>query len=225
MKTTKLLLPVLISFALVGACSSENSAKAVGDFQSELTEDIDKNMDQALAEVKSEMKDVDVDLKDGGKATIKENGDMSINGKTVTLTAEQRALSKSYFDTMKKIALQGIELGKESAKIATDAIGMAVGGFISGNGVDDAAIEKKVEAKAGNIKATGMKLCESADELRVIQEQLVKAVPGFNPEPIEVDRSDDGCNVNSNDNIHIRTDDKNEDRALDASEAPAPTAK
>ena len=42
MKTTKLLLPVLISFALVGACSSENSAKAVGDFQSELTEDIDK---------------------------------------------------------------------------------------------------------------------------------------------------------------------------------------
>lgn len=225
--TNKLLLPILVSFALVGACSSENSAQSIGQMQSELTEDIDTNMNKALDEVKSDMKDIDLDLKDGGKATISEKGDLSINGKAVHLNAEQRALTKSYFDTMKKIAIQGVELGKESAKIATQAIAMAVSGIFSGDGVDDAAIEKKVEAKAGDIKVVAMKLCDSADELRVIQEQLIKTVPGFNPEPIEVDRSNDGCNVNSNDNIHINThvNSNDEDRALDASEAPAPTSK
>ena len=227
MKTSKLIFPILVSFALVGACSSENSAKSIGNLQSDISENIESNMNKALDEVKTDMKDIDIDLKDGGKATIAENGDMTINGKAVTLNAEQRALSKGYFDTMKKIALQGVEIGKESAKIATQAIGMAVSGIFSGDGVNDAAIEKKVEAKAGDIKVVAMKLCDSADELRVIQEKLIKTVPGFNPEPIEVDRSNDGCNVNSNDNIYINThvNSNDEDKALDATEAPAPTSK
>lgn len=225
MKTSKLLLPILVSFALIGACSSENSAKAFGQMQSELSEDIDSNMNKAMEGVRTEMKDISIDLKDGGKATITENGDMSINGKAVTLNAEQQALSKSYFDTMKKIAIQGVEIGKESAKIATQAIGMAVSGIFSGDGVDDAAIEKKLETKAGDIKNVAMKLCDSADELRDIQGQLIKAVPEFNPKPIEVDRSNDGCNVNAGDNIHIARDENHEYRALDATEAPAPTAK
>ncbi len=120
---------------------------------------------------------------------------MAINGKPVTLTDSQRALSKQYYAASKQIAMHGLEIGKESAKLATQAIGSAIGGVISGE--NEADIEKKIEAKAGNIEAVAQKLCDSAMELKAIQEQLAAAVPEFTPEPMEVVSQDDGCSVNS----------------------------
>ena len=214
MKTKLILFPILISAALLSACNQDNTSLA-DKIKTEVSEDIETDMNKAIEKAKSDLTDINITLKDGGKATIASNGDMTINGKPVTLTDSQRALSKQFYAASKQIAMHGLEIGKESAKLATQAIGSAIGGVISGE--NEADIEKKIEAKAGNIEAVAQKLCDSAMELKAIQEQLAAAVPEFTPEPMEVVSKDDGCSVNSsNGNTSVST---GNDKALTAEEA------
>lgn len=195
MKIESLLIALLASAALLGACSRDKPSGLAEKIRTEVAQDIETDMNKAMAEVKADMTDITIDLKDGGKASIAANGDLKINDVTVVLNDSQRALTTAYYATTKKIAMQGVEIGKESAKLATQAIGSAIGGII--NGKNEADIEKSIEAKAGNIEAVAMKLCDSAMELKTIQEKLAAAVPQFTPEPMTVDRQDDGCNVHS----------------------------
>lgn len=195
MITERLLIPALLSALLLTACNHDNTASTVEKIKADVAKDIETDMNKAIEEAKSDMTDITVDLKDGGKATIASDGDLKINGSAVALDQNQRALTIAYYTTTKKIAMQGMEIGKESAKLATQALGSALGGLINGkNGAD---IEKSIEAKAGNIEAVAKKLCDSALELQTIQQQLVIALPQFTPEPMTVDRQDGGCSVHS----------------------------
>lgn len=196
MKTKPILLSILIGSALLGACSQDRTAVA-DKIKTEVAEDIEADMNKAIDKAKSDLTDINIDLRDGGKATIASNGDLAIKGKPVILTDSQRELTKQYYAASRQIALHGLEIGKESAKLATQAIGSAIGGVI--NGENEADIEKKIEAKAGNIEAVAQKLCASAMELKTIQEQLAAAVPEFTPEPMEVVTKEDGCSVTSKD--------------------------
>ena len=194
MKTTRYL-PLALLTALLAACNADNTAQTVEGIKADVAKDIETDMNKAIDEAKADLTDINVTLVDGGKAKITAAGDLSIDGKPVTLNAEQRELSKQYYAATKQVAMHGLEIGKESAKLATQAIGSAIGGIISGK--NEADIEKSVEAKAGNIKLVAAKLCASALELQSVQEQLAAAVPQFKPEPMTVETRDDGCNVHS----------------------------
>lgn len=196
MNTKLILFPILISTALLGACSQDKTSVA-DKIKNEVAKDIETDMNKAIEEAKSDLTDINIDLKDGSKATIAANGDLAINGKPVVLTDGQRTLTKQYYAASKQIAMHGLEIGKESAKLATQAIGSAIGGVISGE--NEADIEKKIEAKAGNIEAVAQKLCLSALELKTVQDKLAAAVPEFTPEPMEVVTREDGCSVTSTD--------------------------
>ena len=212
MKTTRLLIPALLSALMLAACNHDNTATTVDKIKADVAKDIETDMNKAIEEAKSDMTDITINLKDGGKASIAANGDLEINGTAIVLNDNQRALTTAYYAATKKIAMQGIEIGKESAKLATQAIGVAISSVFgdtdgtNGKDIDKTVetkvgeiedIEKSIEAKAGNIEAAAMKLCESAMELKAIQENLAVAVPQFTPEPMTVDRQDDGCNVHS----------------------------
>ena len=194
MKTTRYL-PLALLTALLAACNADNTAQTVEGIKADVAKDIETDMNKAIDEAKADLTDINVTLVDGGTAKITAAGDLSIDGKPVTLNAEQRELSKQYYAATKQVAMHGLEIGKESAKLATQAIGSAIGGIISGK--NEADIEKSVEAKAGNIKLVAAKLCASALELQSVQEQLAAAVPQFKPEPMTVETRDDGCNVHS----------------------------
>lgn len=196
MKTTRYL-PLALLTALLAACNADNTAQTVEGIKADVAKDIETDMNKAIDEAKADLTDINVTLVDGGKAKITAAGDLSIDGKPVTLNAEQRELSKQYYAATKQVAMHGLEIGKESAKLATQAIGSAIGGIISGK--NEADIEKSVEAKAGNIKLVAAKLCASALELQSVQEQLAAAVPQFKPEPMEVVTKEDGCSVTSKD--------------------------
>lgn len=200
MKTLRPLTLALLT-ALLAACGADNTAQTVESIKADVAKDIETDMNKAIDEAKADLTDISVTLVDGGKAQITAAGDLSIDGKAVSLNAEQRELSRLYYAATKQVAMQGLEIGKESAKLATQAIGSAIGGMISGK--NEADIEKSVEAKAGNIKAVAAKLCASALELQGLQEKLAAAVPQFKPEPMTVDKGEDGCNVHSADNINI----------------------
>jgi hypothetical protein len=216
MNNRLLIAPLLLSAVLLGACSSETQSNLAETIKTDVAKDIDTEISKAIVEVKNDMTDISIRLKDGREAKIAANGDLTIDGKPVSLSTEQRELSKQYFQTTKTIALQGIEIGKESAKLATKAIGSAIGGIISGQ--DEKAIEKAVEAETGSIKAVAMKLCDSADALKGIQDKLSTSLPEFNVEPMKVERNADGCNVDA-DGIQMNANDDGKDKALSAEEA------
>lgn len=213
MKSTLLLLPLLLTTAMLSACSNDHSAQLADKIRTEVSQDIEIDLNKAIVDAKSDLSEISVTLKDGSKAKIAANGDMTIDGKAISLNENQRALSKSYYAATKKIALQGIEIGKESAKLATQAIGVAISSvFSDGPGTSGKDIEKTIEAKAGNIEVVAQKLCTSAIELKGIQEKLTAAVPAFTAEPMEVVTKKDGCEVKSTDNhANVSTSD---DKAL-----------
>ena len=194
-------LPLALLTMLLAACNADNTAQTVDAIKTDVAKDIETDMNKAIAEAKADLTDITITMQDGGKATINANGDLSIAGNPVSLSAEQRELTKQYYAATKKVAMHGLEIGKESAKLATQAIGSAIGGIISGK--NEADIEKSAEAKAGNIKAVAAKLCDSALELRAVQEKLAAAVPAFKPEPMTVDNGKDGCSVHSGTGVNI----------------------
>lgn len=207
MKPTRYL-PLVLMTALLTACNADNTAQTVEKIKADVAKDIETDMNKAIAEAKADLTDINITLQAGGKAKIAANGDLSIDGKAIELNAEQRALTLQYYAATKKIAMQGLEIGKQSAKLATQALGSAIGGII--NGKNEAEIEKSVEAKAGKIEAVAMQLCDSALELKAIQEKLSAAVPEFKAEPITVDTQNDSCKVSSGNNFTmINTGDGN----------------
>ena len=184
MKTTRYL-PLALLTVMLAACNADNTAQTVEGIKADVAKDIEADMNKAIAEAKADLTDITVTMQDGGKATITANGDLSIAGQAVTLSTEQRELTKQYYAATKQIAMQGLEIGKESAKLATQAIGNAIGGIISGK--NEAEIEKSVEAKAGNIKLVADRLCASALELQAIETKLTTALPQFKPESMRAE--------------------------------------
>jgi hypothetical protein len=193
MKTTRYL-PLALLTVMLAACNADNTAQTVEGIKAEVAKGIETDMHKAITEVKADLTDITITMQDGGKATITANGDLSIAGQAVTLSSQ-------YYAATKQIAMQGLEIGKESAKLATQAIGSAIGGIISGK--NEAEIEKSVEAKAGNIKLVADRLCASALELQAIEKKLTTALPQFKPEPMTVEQGKDGCSVNAVDSINI----------------------
>ena len=218
MRIKLLLAPILLSTTLIVACNNDNSTSLAEKIKTEVAQNIETDMNKAINDAKTDLTDISVTLKDGNQAKIAANGDMTINGKAIVLNDQQRALSKSYYDATKKVALQGIEIGKESAKLATQAIGTAIGGLMSGD--TDKAIEKTIESKTGKIEAVAKNLCASAIELNAIQEKLTAAVPEFIAEPMEVVTKKDGCEVSSGSEDHITI--RNDEPAPPPPVPPAP---
>jgi hypothetical protein len=198
MKTIRFL-PLALLTAMLVACNADNTGQTVEGIKADVAKSIETDMNKAIAE--ADLTDITVIMQDGETATITANGDLSIAGQAVTLSTEQRELTKQYYAATKQIAMQGLEIGKESVKLATQAIGSAIGGIISGkNGTE---IEKAVEAKAGNIERVADKLCASALELQAIETKLTTALPQFKPESMTVEQSKDGCSVLAADSINI----------------------
>lgn len=217
-----LLIPALISSTMLVACSNEYSDMKSKEIHSKITKNIETDMNKAIDEAKLDSKDVSVDMQDGSEAIISANGDLTIHGQKIELTQSQRELTKQYFVASKQLGVQGLEIGKASAKLATQALGTAIEGMMSGQ--TDAEFDKKMEAKTGNIEAIAKKLCTSALNLEAIQEKLIVALPSFTAVPMRVDKNEDGCNVSSgvNDHITIRNDEPEAPKAPEPPEPPAP---
>lgn len=214
MKPITTLAPFLVGALLLAGCSNPSADNAGDGLGSKISANIESEINKAKSEFDKERKDIEVRLMDGKQALISANGDLTIAGKKIELSKVQRELTLQYYETTHEMALQGMEIGKESAKLATAAIGSALEGAF--NGSSEKKIEAEVEAKSGSIKAAANKLCQSALSLKDIQQKLSAELPAFNAEPIEVDVRKDGCSVSSADiNSTINTKDM-----LDPPQAP-----
>jgi hypothetical protein len=114
------------------------------------------------------------------KAEITPQGDLLIEGKTVTITAAQRTELLAYRGQILGIAEAGMAIGAQGANIAGHAISGAVGAIFGGKD-GEKEFEKKIEAEAAKIEAEAMKLCTRLPALMAGQQALAAAVPEFKP--------------------------------------------
>ena len=131
-----------------------------------------------------------IDSKGHPKAKVTAAGDLIIDGKPVTLTAEQRKLVTAYYGELAGITQAGIAIGKQGTQLAGKAVSAALHGVLSGE-TDD--IDAKVEAEAKKIEEEAKRICVHLGGLKTAQDALAAQVPAFVPYA-NVDQSDiDDC--------------------------------
>lgn len=132
---------------------------------------------------------ITVGADNGSRARISPNGDLSIDGKPVALTAEQRALTLRYRAQLETMVTEGAKVGAAGVALAGKAIGSVVEGLATGN---PDGIEDKIDAEAGKLETQAKQLCLRAKDIQQAQDALVAALPEFQPFA-KIDHDDNDC--------------------------------
>ena len=114
----------------------------------------------------------------GPEAVVSANGEISIDGKTVSLNQAQKDLATRYFAGAKMLRDDGFATGMAGASTALTAISSIVTGLASG---EPDKIGPAVEAKAAKVEAQAEKLCRDLGELAATQNELAASLPEFKP--------------------------------------------
>ncbi len=172
----KLQLPsaLLLSLLLITSCNKQDTDKSgkQGDSNS-----VNNIMAKATEEVRTGNMSLG-NISGTAKGEITPQGDLLIDGKPVTVTAEQRQLLIKHRELLTKIAISGIEIGTQGINLAKKAVGESIKGIFNGN-TDQ--VEKKVEADAKKIEASANVLCEQLPLLMESQQTLAESLPEFKP--------------------------------------------
>lgn len=190
----RLLLPTLLLCLPLAACSNTDSnktdpatGKPVVDGDS-IGKKVKDATDKARVEIAQGNIKISNDQND--KAEITPQGDLLINGKAVTIDAQQRALLLDYRRQVEKLAGAGMDIGVAGASLGVKAAGEALRGVFSG---DTQGIEERVNAEAAKIEASAKQLCELLPTMMAKQQVLAAALPAFKPYAT-MDQSDvDDC--------------------------------
>ena len=176
----KLQLPsaFLLSLLLLTACNKQDADKSGKQAESDSVSGI---MAKATEEARKEINTGNMSLGDiSGKAKgeITPQGDLLIDGKPVTINADQRQLLIKHRELLAKIAISGMEIGMQGVDLAKKAVGESIKGIFTG---DTGQIEKSVEAEAKKIEESANVLCDQLPLLMESQQKLAESLPEFKP--------------------------------------------
>lgn len=177
MKTSRLALALLLSCAFgLAACGRDDATAKTGAAErtagTEVTGAIEK------ARRKMDKGNITISGDNAAKAEITPAGDLLIDGRTVAVTPEQRALLLEYRSHVLGVASAGMDVGVEGAALAAKAMGEALRGVITG---DTENIEKRVEEQAAGVHDAALKLCDHLPPMLASQQKLAAALPEFRP--------------------------------------------
>ena len=111
-------------------------------------------------------------------ADVTAAGDLSIGGKAVALTPVQRGLLKQYYAQVMAVRDDGIATGKAGAAMAGHAIGSVASGLAHG---DPDSIGPAIDARAKQVEAKAMTVCNDVQALQAQQSAIASALPAFTP--------------------------------------------
>lgn len=194
-----LLFVALVAASMLSACSDKASS---GTDPGEPTTMLGKAVKGATDEARKELAtgNIEISKDQQTKAEITPEGDLLIDGKRITPSAEQRRLLLEYRGHIAAIAGAGIDIGLQGADLAGKAVGEALKGVLTGN-TDQ--IEQKIEAEAEGIEKAALQLCKLLPAMKVTQDKLAAAMPEFKPYAT-MDQSDvDDCGKDGNFNVDI----------------------
>jgi hypothetical protein len=105
-------------------------------------------------------------------------GELSIDGKNLTLDQKQKELVIKYFSGASALRQDGIATGMAGADTAMTAISSVASNLASGN---PDKIGQEVNAKAAKVEAQAQKVCSDLRELASTQNALAASLPDFKP--------------------------------------------
>lgn len=114
----------------------------------------------------------------GPDAIVTPDGDLSIDGKAVTVTADQHDLLKLYYAQVMAIRNDGIATGKAGVALAGHAIGSVASGLAQGN---PDSIGPAIDARAKQVEAKAIAICNDLVALREKQDAIANTLPAFKP--------------------------------------------
>ena len=109
-------------------------------------------------------------------ATLVSSGDLTVDGKTVSISSPQRGLLMLYYQNVMDIREQGVNMGKAGAEAGLSAARHAVSGSSDPN--EKRKIDADVEARTHQL---ALKMCQDQVNLKTVQDQLVAQTPAFKP--------------------------------------------
>jgi hypothetical protein len=114
------------------------------------------------------------------EAHITPTGELVIDGKAVTTTAQQRQQLLSYRQQVLDLAKAGIEGGEKAALAALQVTDVSLFSLIVGGLTG--SLERRVETLVKqNLQPMVMQICQRLPEIRASQQQLAVSVPEFQP--------------------------------------------
>lgn len=122
-------------------------------------------------------------------AHVGRDGSLSIDGKIVAVTPDQRKLLQRYVQETSAAIDAGATVGKQGISIAAHGVGAAFASIFHDG---PSPQEKKLDAESDQIEAAASKLCGHLKALGTTQAELATEIPAFAPY-VSSDRSE--CEV------------------------------
>ena len=161
-----------------GESPGERIRAATADASREIAESAANVATDVRTEMSAENLKLDADDSSLPDAEITPEGGILIGGEALVLDDAQRALALEYRQGIIELAASGADIGVQAASIATEAIGDAIAGIVTGEPVD---VEAKAKAKGEQIETAARQLCDRLPALVESQRALVEAVPQMAP--------------------------------------------
>lgn len=177
-------LSIAASLALLTACGGGQPSPAdqpatAASSEGLLIGMIDHALDKASAQLAANNLTLSSNQGNAPKAAITPQGDLLIDGKAVPITPAQRSELLAYRKQVVQLAQDGMELGKQGAKLGINAASTAIMGMLSGQ--SDEQVEQQVKAKASAMRKTAESLCKRLPAMLQSQIKLATDLPAFQP--------------------------------------------
>jgi hypothetical protein len=166
----------LLFAALVALCAAPGAA---GHISISVDDDVEIEGD-----------DVVIDA-DDAEAIVTPAGGLIVDGRRIALGERDRQALVLYNQALRRVEERGIEIGFRGAGLAVHALAEAVVAITTGN---ERRAERRIEAKAEDIKDAARELCLELRTAEVLQEMVAERVPAFRPFAV-IELDDDDCNV------------------------------
>lgn len=193
-------LAMAIGASLIG-CGNDAPQDPADEPKTIIGQAVKQATDEARKEIAKE--NFSISTEGMPKAEITPEGDLLIEGKSVTTTPEQKALAKLYREELTAIAQAGIGIGVQGADLAGKAVSEAIKGVFTGN---PDQIEQRIEKEAEGIKGAAKLLCDRLPALKAAQDKLAAVVPEFRPYARMDDSDVKDCHVDAADGLNIDKD-------------------
>lgn len=112
------------------------------------------------------------------KARISANGDLTIDGKAVTIDDAQRKDLVAYHGAARQLRTNALATGQAGVKLAKDVVSDVLTGIAKG---DTSGIERSAELKAQNVKRAAARICGDLGAMRAAQDRLAGTLEAFEP--------------------------------------------
>lgn len=119
------------------------------------------------------LKDKQVVLSPGNQpeAAIDSSGNLTIDGKAISVTPAQQALLMAYYMNVTDVHNTGIKMAKAGGKVALQALAHT----------GSASKEDKAEGAAQELADMSLGICKDTASIKAVQDQLGAQLPAFKP--------------------------------------------